>query len=181
MDPDRRDALARSVADELAQHLTPLLDALVAAVQEDVPNSAAWTDDEVEDVREALRQVTLGFLLFLRVGDLEAHECMRLRDVLARPLPGATAPGELGLARSIRTDLADAVAGLLGPRLTDERRRLLAGELETYLALLQPSEVPVDVLGDLDGWLARIGAEGPDILPARAEPGGLVAPPGDVS
>ncbi|MDP9023065.1 MAG: hypothetical protein M3N57_10325 [Actinomycetota bacterium] len=167
MDERRYRAVAAELAPALNRHLTELLDDLVEGLAEQAPQAGLWSEEQREQIREGIRQVLLGLLRFLRIGDLEAHQCERLRRVVAAPVPGL-GPGHAGdVPRLLRMDALDVAARLLGPWLTDERRRVLDHELERYFSILQPPDPRVGgSLPELDQWLARIAAEGTDRGPA---------------
>ncbi len=167
MDPPRRDLLAGEVADAIAANLTPILDALMAALSAEVP-LAGFTPDEQERIREGLRQLCLGFVRYLRLGDLEANQCERLRDLLSISIPGLPVGSVDELSRSLRMDALDILGRVLPQPLSDEERRLLDHELEAYLGLLRPGEVRLHTIGELDTWLSRIAASGRDIGPSPA-------------
>ena len=162
MDPARRDAQRAELARLIAAELDTLLDALVADIAERLSDDGEWPEELREGVRANVRQMALGFLRFLRVGDLEAYQCQHLRELLARPALGSARIGGTDIPRAVRMDAVD-VCGRLIP-LTDEMRRLLDRELEAYLNLLRPAELRLgEELGALDTWLARIALEGADI------------------
>lgn len=154
------------LADELARHEPALLGGLVRALQEELPGAPQWSPTVREAVRGSIADVLEGFLRFLRVGDLEAHDCERLRVTVNSPLPGVDRTSGRDVVRMLRIDLVELAARLLGEGLTPARRRLLDQELERYLSLLQPPSLHLAGLGELDGWLARIAAAGQDLQPS---------------
>lgn len=159
MEPTRRDEDARAVADGLARHLTELVDGLMDTMTSQVPASVHWSEREHEAVREAVRQLTLGFVRWLRIGDLEANHCERLRALVATPAPGTQFEETADLTRSVRMDATDLIARTL--ELDEQTHRYIDRELEAYLGLLQPRELRLtDEDGEIDAWLARI-ASGP--------------------
>lgn len=151
------------LADELARHEPALLMGLVEALHEELPGAQQWSQTVREAVRGSIAEVLEGFLRFLRVGDLEAHDCERLRVTVNSPMPGVDRTSGQDVVRMLRIDLVELAAWLLGDRLTPERRRLLDQELERYLSLLQPPSLHLAGLGELDSWLARIAAAGQDL------------------
>lgn len=162
MDPTRRDEDARAVADGLARHLTELVDALMETMTAQLPAATDWSEGQYEAVREAVRQLALGFVRWLRVGDLEANHCERLRALVATPLPGTRIEESADLTRTVRMDATDLISRTLG--LDEQVRRYVDRELEAYLSLLQPRELRLtDEDGEIDAWLARIAACPQDI------------------
>ena len=162
VDPARRDAQRAELARMVAEHLDALLDTLVLDIAQRSPGSGEWPEEVRETVRSNVRQMGLGFLRFLRVGDLEAYQCQRLRRLIATPVLGQADAIDDDLPRSVRMDAVDVAARLIP--LSDDMRRLLDRELEAYLNLLRPGELRLgEELGALDTWLARIEAEGVDI------------------
>lgn len=167
-DPARRDALAADLADRLADVVAPVVDRLLATLGAEVPASIGWTPGQHERARATLEAVVTGFLRYLRIGDLEASDCERLRDAVSEPPPGAGRDAAGELVRTLRAAALDAARDAVGA-LSDEQRRLLGWELEGYLALLTAPPRRVDDIGDLDPWLARIAASGRDVRPAPRE------------
>lgn len=162
MDLARGDDDAREVADGLARHLTELVDELMDTMTGRLPPSADWSEADHEGVREAVRQLALGFVRWLRIGDLEANHCERLRALVATPVPGTRPEESTDLTRTVRMDATDLIARTL--QLDDRSHRYVDRELEAYLSLLQPRELRLtDEDGEIDAWLARIASGPQDI------------------
>lgn len=162
MDTSRRDEQARAVADGLARHLTELVDELMDTMTAQLPEAERWSDQQYEAVREAVRQLALGFVRWLRIGDLEATHCERLRKLVATPVPGTRIEESADLTRTVRMDATDLMATTLD--LDDETHRYIDRELEAYLTLLQPRELRLtDEDGEIDAWLARIASGSQDV------------------
>lgn len=162
MDPNRRDREARAVADGLARHLTELVDGLMETLTAQLPAADRWSDSQYEAVRGGVRQLALGFVRWLRIGDLEANHAERLRQLVATPIPGTRTGESSDLTRTVRMDATDLLAR--GLDLDEKMRRYVDRELEAYLNLLQPRELRLtDEDGEIDAWLARIATGSKDV------------------
>lgn len=161
-DPTGHDEHVRRIADGIARRLTDLVDGLMDDLTGELAATGDWSEEQHERVREAVRQLALGFVRWLRIGDLEANHAERLRRLVATPLPGTRADEANDTLRSVRMDATDLMADALG--LEDDGRRVVDRELEAYLGFLQPRELRLtDEDDEIDAWLARIDSGPRDV------------------
>lgn len=171
-DTSRRDEFSDGLVDTLDRHVDTIVDALATQLTTEVPAAIGWTPGQNRRVRDALEELVRGYLRYLRIGDLEATDCERLREIAETPLPGVPADGTSELLRTLRSTLLIAVADPL-PDLDVDPQRFLRLELEGYIALLSRPGGRMDQVGELDPWLARIASAGRDI---RSDEGGTTTP-----
>lgn len=161
-DPTGHDEHVRRIADGIARRLTDLVDGLMDDLTGELAATGDWSEEQHERVREAVRQLALGFVRWLRIGDLEANHAERLRRLVATPLPGTRVDEANDTLRSVRMDATDLMADALG--LEDDGRRVVDRELEAYLGFLQPRELRLtDEDDEIDAWLARIDSGPRDV------------------